>query len=129
MSTVIHFIGLDVHKESVSVSIAPSNSTEVRLYGNIGGALDDVDRLIKNLAQPGVELRFCYEAGPTGYPLCRHLRKRGYICEVVAPSLIPKKASDPARRRLDCNRSARAAFAAGHMKSGRPVGGSNFGPH
>ena len=32
MSTVIHFIGLDVHKESVSVSIAPANSTEVRFY-------------------------------------------------------------------------------------------------
>ena len=66
MSTVIHFIGLDVHKESVAVSIAPANSTEVRFYGNIGGALDDVDRLIKKLTQPGVELRFCYEAGPTG---------------------------------------------------------------
>ena len=75
MSTVIHFIGLDVHKESVAVSIAPANSTEVRFYGNIGGALDDVHRLIKKLTQPGVELRFCYEAGPTGYPLCRHLRK------------------------------------------------------
>ena len=66
MSTVIHFIGLDVHKESVAVSIAPSNSTEVRFYGNIGGAFDDVDRLIKKLAQPGVELRFYYEAGPAG---------------------------------------------------------------
>ena len=32
MSTVIHFIGLDVHKESVAVSIAPANSTEVRFY-------------------------------------------------------------------------------------------------
>ena len=66
MSTVIHFIGLDVHKESVAVSIAPSNSAEVRFYGNIGGALGDVDRLVKKLAQPGVELRFCYEAGPAG---------------------------------------------------------------
>ena len=51
MSTVIHFIGLDVHKESVAVSIAPSNSAEVRFYGNIGGALGDVDRLIKKLKE------------------------------------------------------------------------------
>jgi hypothetical protein len=29
MSTVIHFIGLDVHKESVAMSIAPANSTPV----------------------------------------------------------------------------------------------------
>ena len=109
MSTVIHFIGLDVHKESVSVSIAPSNSTEVRFYGNIGGRLDDIDRLIKKLAQPGVELRFCYEAGPTGYPLCRHLRKHGYVCAVVAPSLIPKKASDRVKtNRRDSDQLARA---------------------
>ena len=115
MSTVIHFIGLDVHKESVSVSIAPSHSTEVRFYGNIGGALDDVDRLIKKLAQPGVELRFCYEAGPTGYPLCRHLRKRGYVCEVVAPSLIPKKASDRVKtNRRDSAQLARL-FRAGEL--------------
>jgi hypothetical protein len=39
MNIVIHFIGLDVHKESVAVSIAPSNSTEVRHYGTIGGGL------------------------------------------------------------------------------------------
>lgn len=115
MSTVIHFIGLDVHKESVSVSIAPSNSTEVRFYGNIGGRLDDVDRLIKKLAQPGVELRFCYEAGPTGYPLCRHLRKHGYVCEVVAPSLIPKKASDRVKtNRRDSDQLARL-FRAGEL--------------
>jgi transposase len=115
MSTVIHFIGLDVHKESVSVSIAPSNCTEVRHYGTIGGALADMDKLIQRLSLPGVELRFCYEAGPTGYPLCRHLRKCGYICEVVAPSLIPKKASDRVKtNRRDSDQLARL-FRAGEL--------------
>ena len=36
MNQVIHYIGLDVHKESIAVSIAPCNSTEVRRYGIIG---------------------------------------------------------------------------------------------
>ncbi len=49
MSKVIHFLGLDVHKESVAVSIAPSDSTEVRFYGTIGGSLDGMVRLIKRL--------------------------------------------------------------------------------
>ena len=31
------FIGLDVHTQSIAVSIAPSDSTEVRRYGEIGG--------------------------------------------------------------------------------------------
>jgi hypothetical protein len=71
MSQIIHFIGLDVHKESISVSIAPADSAEVRHYGRIGGTLDDIDRLLKRLqaAAPGVELRFCYEAGPTDFRL------------------------------------------------------------
>jgi transposase len=117
MIKIIHFLGLDVHKESVAVSIAPSNSTELRHYGTIGGRLDDLDGVIKKLqaAAPDVELRFCYEAGPTGYPLCRHLRKQGFQCEVVAPSLIPKKASDRVKtNRRDSLQLARL-FRAGEL--------------
>jgi transposase len=33
----------------------------------------------------------CYEAGPTGYGLARALRAAPWACEVIAPSLIPKK--------------------------------------
>ncbi|TIS85291.1 IS110 family transposase, partial [Mesorhizobium sp.] len=36
-------------------------------------------------------LHFCYEAGPTGYGLCRQLVELGHRCDVVAPSLIPKR--------------------------------------
>jgi len=43
MSKIIHFLGLDVHKESVALSIAPSDATEVRFYGNIGGQFEDID--------------------------------------------------------------------------------------
>jgi hypothetical protein len=32
------FIGLDVHTDSIAVSVAPSDFTEVRRYGIIGGA-------------------------------------------------------------------------------------------
>ena len=48
MNPVIHYVGLDVHKETIAVSIAPAGSTEVRRYGIIGGTLDAVDKVIKN---------------------------------------------------------------------------------
>ena len=32
--------------------------------------------------------------GPTGYGLQRELARRGYRCQVIAPSLIPKRAGD-----------------------------------
>ena len=70
------FVGLDVHTDSIAVSLAPADATEVRRYGLIGGTHDDVLQLAKKLhaAHPGAPLRFCYEAGPHGYPLarCRH---------------------------------------------------------
>ena len=114
MNKIIHYQGFDVHKDSIAVSIAEQGG-ELRFYGNIGGKLADVDRLVKKLQKPGVELRFCYEAGPTGYVLCRHLRKQGYICEVVAPSLIPKKPSDRVKtNRRDSTQLARL-YRAGEL--------------
>ena len=37
---LILFVGLDVHNDSIAVSLAPSDSSEVRRYGIIGGTLD-----------------------------------------------------------------------------------------
>ena len=115
MNKVIHYVGLDVHKESIAVSIAPQNSTEVRRYGIIGGTLDAVDKVIKKLTRPNVELRVVYEAGPCGFVLCRQLRSQGLVCEVVAPSLIPKKATDRVKTdRRDADQLARL-FRAGEL--------------
>ena len=79
------FIGLDVHNDSIAVSLAPSDRPEVRRYGILGGEHDDVLRLIKKLqaAHPGMALKCCYEAGPRGYPLCRFIRQHGAECLIV----------------------------------------------
>ena len=115
MKKRVHYIGLDVHKETIAVSIAPQHSTEVRRYGIIGGTLDAVDKLVKKLSQPGVELRFVYEAGPCGFVLCRYLRSKGFICIVVCPSLVPKKPSDRVKTdRRDADQLARL-YRAGEL--------------
>ena len=66
-------VGLDVHKDSIVVATAPSGDTVVELYGQIGGTLEALDKLLQKLAKPDVELRFVYEAGPCGYVIFRHL--------------------------------------------------------
>jgi hypothetical protein len=53
-----------------------------------------LDRLAGKLGREAVRLRFCYEGGPCGYGIQRHLSARGHECVVVAPSLIPKRAGD-----------------------------------
>jgi transposase len=111
------FIGLDVHNDSIAVSLAPSDSTEVRRYGIIGGSHDDVLKLAKKLqaAHPGTPLRFCYEAGPRGYPLCRFIRSHGYGCIIVAPSKVPRKPGDRVKTdRRDADQLARL-YRAGEL--------------
>jgi transposase len=39
-------------------------------------------------------MHFCYEAGPTGYGLHRQLTDLGHVCDVVAPTMIPKRSGD-----------------------------------
>jgi len=46
----ILYVGLDVHNDSIAVSLAPSESTEVRRYGLIGDCHDDIWHLIKKIS-------------------------------------------------------------------------------
>ena len=111
------FLGMDVHNDSIAVSLAPSDSTEVRRYGIIGGQHDDVLRLLQKLqaAHPGVTLKCCYEAGPRGYPLCRFLRQHGAECLIVAPSKVPRQPGDRVKTdRRDADQLARL-FRAGEL--------------
>ena len=39
-----------------------------------------------------------YEAGPTGYGLCKGLLKKGYDCVIMAPTTIKKSSSDKRRK-------------------------------
>ena len=45
---------------------------------------------IKRVARDG-EIHACYEASGAGYVLHRAVAEWGYACEVIAPSLIPKR--------------------------------------
>jgi transposase len=91
----ITYVGLDVHKEGIAVAAAEGGGRgEVREYGRIANTPAALDRLAGKLGHEGVWLRFCYEAGPCGYGIQRHLSARGHECVVVAPSLTPKRAGD-----------------------------------
>ncbi len=90
----IQYVGLDVHKESISVAVAVHGEEEVRFLGTIPNHSDALNGMIRKLASSGNTLRFAYEAGPSGYTIYRNLRKLGCVCIVAAPSLIPKKSGE-----------------------------------
>ncbi len=89
-------VGLDVHKDTVAVAIAwrdfDSNSMTVEDRGSIPNRPGAIAGLTEALSgEFGGWLHCVYEAGACGFVIWRQLRDLGLGCEVVAPTLIPKK--------------------------------------
>ena len=92
------YIGLDVHKSTISIAYAAADGSDPVFYGKTTGSNLSVERALTKLRKKfGVEkedLRICYEAGPTGFVLVRRLIQLNYDCIVIAPSKIPQKSGD-----------------------------------
>ncbi len=98
MEKLITYVGLDVHKETISVAVAESGDCgEARYFGKIANSAEALSKLAEKLSRKGRRQRFCYEAGPCGYGIHRHLTGLGHYRAVVAPSLIPRRRGDRSR--------------------------------
>ena len=95
MKKIIKYVGLDVHKDSITIAIADQGRTgNVRVYGKIANDLNQLDKVMRKLISQNARLHCVYESGPCGYPIYRHLTSKGIDCIVAAPALIPKKSGD-----------------------------------
>jgi len=92
MSKNTRYLGLDVHAETITAAIAEGRQ-KIRSLGQFPNRPEAVRKFIEKLGGPN-GLKVCYEAGPTGYALYWQLTKMEVECEVVAPSLIPKKSGE-----------------------------------
>ena len=105
-STTPTFLGLDVHKDTISAGILRPGE-EVPDVEKIASDDESVRRLIARLGNPR-RLRACYEAGPTGYELARLLGSLGVACQVIVPALVPTAPGDRVKTdKRDCRRLAR----------------------
>jgi transposase len=90
MKDTTKYVGLDVSKKNIAVSVADEGRDQPRYIGMIPNTPEAIRKLVKRLGEAS-SLRICYEAGPTGYGLYRLFLSMGVDCEVIAPSLIPQK--------------------------------------
>lgn len=99
-------IGLDVHKETIAVAVLRPGTVacDERVIASTPEALRKLFGRFEDLES----LRVCYEAGPTGYDTQRLLASLGVACDVIAPSLVPRRAGVRVKTdRLDARNLAR----------------------
>jgi transposase len=87
----IIYLGMDVHKESITIAVLPAAAKTPTRIEKVPNDLPTLRKWITRIARDG-EIRSCYEASGAGYVLHRALAEWGFACDVIAPSLIPKRA-------------------------------------
>ena len=118
MQTITLYLGLDVHKDSITVAIAePLPKGEIRLFGSVANSIQAVERTLNRIrkAHPGAHLEVAYEAGPCGFGIARRLKQLDVPCLVAAPSLIPKQPGAPFKTDQRDARSLARLFRAGEL--------------
>lgn len=107
---MIVYIGIDVHKDTNTAHMFARLGGEVvdHAIGTIAAGADNLVRAIRRTLKAfdlsGCTVMAGYEAGPTGYGLCKALRKAGFGCDVMAPTTIRRA---PGERTKTDRRDAR----------------------
>ncbi len=93
MKKIIVYAGNDVHQDFIEAAVYRADEsepfTEKRLLNNKGAVCKFYKKLVEEY-----DVRACYEAGGCGYVFYRWLTGIGAGCDVIAPSLIPKRAGE-----------------------------------
>ena len=102
--TRIVYIGMDVHKDTYSLCSFDSHEnylfSETTIKAQTTQVLSYITNVTKRFTDDEVLVICGYEAGPTGFSLCRDLQKKNISCVVMAPSSLAKS-PDERKRKTD----------------------------
>ena len=101
----IAYVGLDVHKDSITAALITINARECEFTKKLPHAFSKIKTFLKELSNQ-YDLRICYEAGCTGFKLYRELIKSGFSCTVIAPSSMPRNSKKVKTDKIDARKLA-----------------------
>lgn len=94
----VAYVGVDYHMNSLSIAVVIEGEKKIHEMIRLANEDRVIVKYFKKLSRE-YEVRSCYEASCNGYAFQRKMKSWGYACEVIAPSLIPRKAGN--RRKND----------------------------
>jgi transposase len=91
MENIITYVGMDTHKKQHKIAFIHPRQDEIVEF-TINNTARDIKKMVKKIKKqaPG-QVEFCYEAGVCGFTLKRRIEDMDCRCEVIAPSLVPRK--------------------------------------
>jgi transposase len=101
--TKIAYLGIDYHLNSLSIATMIEGEKEPSEMVHLKND-ERVIRKYMNKVSQNFSIKACYEASTNGYSFQRKMTSWGYHCDVIAPSLIPRK---PGNHRKNDFRDAR----------------------
>jgi transposase len=91
MENIITYVGMDTHKKQHKIAFHHPHQEEIVEF-TINNTIRDIKKMVNKIKKqaPG-QIEFCYEAGVCGFTLKRRIEDMGCKCQVIAPSLVPRK--------------------------------------
>lgn len=115
-STKFVFVGLDVHKATISACVLDTDTGQILLERQLKNSFESLKKFIKLVRRRAGEPRCCYEASCCGFVLYHELARLSVNCEVIAPSSIPRRSGDRVKNdRIDAKKLA-CFYRAGLLK-------------
>jgi len=108
-------VGLDVHKDTITVAVLPVGADRIAETTRIENHPRAIETLVQRLRARYGLMTFVYEAGPCGYDVQRQLTALGQCGVVIAPALTPRRPGDRVKTdRRDAEKLARL-YRAGEL--------------
>ena len=111
---IIIYVGMDVHKETYSVCCYDPRTDKYMYEHKMKATTTNVLKYLKSVKeQIGEDTVFVcgYEAGPTGFGLCRELLRADISCVIMAPTSLKRSSGKKVKNdRVDAKHLAKALF-------------------